>query len=401
MCKPLACARGWSFTATRVIVVTPTKPVHAAYIHIPFCAHHCGYCDFAIATGQDHLIELYLDALSIELSRLGDPRPMRSLFLGGGTPTYLNRSQLQRMLGDVIRWLPPESGHEFSIEANPDTLDADKVSVLADHGVNRVSLGVQSFAPHLLGVLERTHRPAEVPRAIEAIRTRIPQLSLDLIFGVPGQTLDEWQQDLDQALSFAPDHVSTYGLTYEKGTPLWKRQQHGQVVALGEDQELAMYARAIDVLEEAGFEQYEISSFARAGRRCRHNQVYWANESYHGFGMGAARYVDGKREVNSRDLRGYIKHILDGEPATFQSEELPPDEYALETMSLNLRRREGIVRTEFHDKTGFTLDALAGKRIARLVEQGLLADDGERINLTRQGRYVADAVIEQLLRSVD
>ena len=132
--------------------MTTTKPVHAAYIHIPFCAHHCGYCDFAIATGQDHLIELYLDALAIELSRLGEPQPMRTLFLGGGTPTYLSRQQLARMLDDVRRWLPPETGHEFSIEANPDTLDADKVSVLADHGVNRVSLGVQSFAPHLLGV---------------------------------------------------------------------------------------------------------------------------------------------------------------------------------------------------------------------------------------------------------
>jgi oxygen-independent coproporphyrinogen-3 oxidase len=380
--------------------VTTTKPVHAAYIHIPFCAHHCGYCDFAIATEQDHLIELYLDALAIELSRLESPQPMRTLFLGGGTPTYLSQQQLARMLDDVLHWLPTEPGHEFSIEANPDTLDADKVSVLADHGINRVSLGVQSFAPHLLGVLDRQHRPADVPRAIEAIRSRIPQLSLDLIFGVPGQTLDEWQRDLDQALALAPDHVSTYGLTYEKGTPLWKRREHGQVSALDEDQELATYARAIDVLEGAGFEQYEISSFARPGCRCRHNQVYWANESYHGFGMGAARYVNGKREVNTRDLRGYIKHILDGESATFQSEELPSDERALETMSLNLRRREGIIRTAFHDQTGFIVDDLAGERIARLVEQGLLADDGERINLTRRGRYVADAVIEELLRSL-
>lgn len=379
--------------------MSAAKPVNAAYIHVPFCAHHCGYCDFAIATGQDHLIELYLDALAIEMSRLGSPQPMRTLFFGGGTPTHLNCQQLQRMLSDVVRWLPPEGDHEFSVEANPGTLDNEKVAVLADHGVTRVSLGVQSFHPHLLAVLERDHVPADVPRAVEAVRARITQLSLDLIFGVPGQTLAEWERDLEQALALAPDHVSTYGLTYEKGTPLWKQRQRGLVAALDEDQELAMYARAMDVLEGAGYEQYEISSFARPGRRCRHNQVYWANAGYHGFGMGAARYVDGKREVNARDLRAYIKHILDGESAVFQSEELGPRERALETMSLNLRRKEGIIRTEFRAGTGFDADELAGERMSRLIEQGLLADDGEKVFLTRQGRCVADAVIEELLRS--
>ena len=372
---------------------------HAAYLHVPFCAHHCGYCDFAIAVGQDGLIELYLDALALELSCLKNPPPMRTLFLGGGTPTYLAPVQLQRLLSDVVRWLPPETDHEFTIEANPGTLDREKVTLLANHGITRVSLGVQSFHPHLLAALERDHVPADVPRAVEAIRARIPQLSLDLIFGVPGQTLSEWESDLEHALALSPDHVSTYGLTYEKGTPLWKQRQRGLVAALEEDQELAMYALAMDVLESAGFEQYEISSFARPGCRCRHNQVYWANDPYYGFGMGAARYVDGKREVNSRDLRTYIRRILDGESPVFQSEELVGRERALETMSLNLRRKEGILRLLFQEKTGFDLDELAGVRLRRLVEQGLLADDGERVFLTRQGRYVADAVIEELLRS--
>lgn len=370
----------------------------AAYVHIPFCAHHCGYCDFAIATGHDQLIDLYLEALADELARLGTPQPVRTLFLGGGTPTYLSAKQLERLLTDICHWLPPERGYEFSIEANPGTLSADKVAVLADHGVTRVSLGAQSFHPHLLGVLERDHTPADVPRAVELVRARIPQLSLDLIFGVPGQTEQQWQADLENALALAPDHVSTYGLTYEKGTPLWKQRQRGQVIALGEEQELTLYSLAIDVLEDAGFEQYEISSFARPGKRCRHNQVYWANEAYFGFGMGAARYVEGKREVNTRDLRGYIERILSGEPAAFQTEELPPLERALETMSLNLRRREGIDRTGFSAQTGFEVEALAGARLARLVEQGFLNADGARVSLSRKGRYVADAVIEELLR---
>jgi oxygen-independent coproporphyrinogen-3 oxidase len=371
----------------------------AAYVHVPFCARQCGYCDFAIAVGQDHLAELYLDALAAELATLGTPQPVRTVFIGGGTPTHLSAAQLDRLLSAVAYWLPLDPGGEaeFTIEANPDTLDADKADVLAEHGVTRVSLGAQSFHPHLLGVLDRAHGPGEVARASELVRRRIPQVSLDLIFGVPGQTEAQWREDLRQALALGPDHVSTYGLTYEKGTPLWKRRQRGLVRPLDEDAELALYATAIDALEAAGFEHYEISNFARPGCRSRHNQVYWANEAYFGFGMGAARYVLGRRELNTRDLRGYVRRVLAGEPATFQSEELGPAERAKETMALQLRRSEGIVRPAFRAQTGFDLDALAGEALARHAEQGLLDDDGVRVRLTRRGQYVADAVIEGLL----
>lgn len=374
-----------------------TKP-RAAYLHVPFCAHHCGYCDFAIAVSQEDRIDAYVEALGKELARLETPRPMDTLFLGGGTPTYLSVAQLSRLLELVVRWLPPNAGHEFTIEANPGTLDAAKVSVLAQHGITRVSLGAQSFHQPLLNVLERDHAPADVPRAVELVRKSGFGLSLDLIFGVPGQTIEQWQDDLDHALALAPNHLSTYGLTYEKGTPLWKQRQRGLVIPLHEDTELQLYARAIDVLEGAGFEQYEISSFARPGKRCRHNQVYWANDPHYGFGMGAARYLAGKREVNTRDLHTYLQRIAAGEPATFQSEELDAHERARETMSINLRRKEGIQRRDYLARTGFELDSLAGSRISTLVDQGMLADDGESVFLTREGKYVADAVIECLLR---
>jgi oxygen-independent coproporphyrinogen-3 oxidase len=371
----------------------------AAYIHVPFCAHHCGYCDFAIAVGQDHLIELYLDALAAELSTLGEPRTVRTLFLGGGTPTHLSAAQLERLLSAVLRWLPLDSGSEseFSIECNPDTLTTDKIVVLADHGVNRVSLGAQSFHADLLHVLERSHDPEQIAHAVERVRRRIDNVSLDLIFAVPGQTESQWRLDLDRALSLAPDHLSTYGLTYEKGTPLWKRRQRGQVLPLDEDAELALYTLAIDFLESAGFEHYEISSFARPRRRCRHNQVYWANEAYFGFGMGAARYVLGRRELNSRDLHRYVRQALSGESVTWQSEELPATERARETMAVQLRRAEGIDRAAFRAQTGFDVDTVAGEALARHVEQGFLADDGSCVRLTRRGKYVADAVIERLL----
>jgi oxygen-independent coproporphyrinogen-3 oxidase len=369
----------------------------AAYVHVPFCGHHCGYCDFAIATGQDHLIELYLDALAAELATLGAPQPIRTLFLGGGTPTHLSAAQLERLFSDLRRWLVLGPGAEVSIEANPETLSDDKIAVLADHGVTRVSLGAQSFNSRVLGVLDRAHSPAEVPRAVERARRRIEQVSLDLIFGAPGQTVEQWGEDLQQALRLGPDHVSTYGLTYEKGTPLWKQRRRGEVVPLDEEAELAMYTLAIDVLEGAGFEHYEISNFARPGRRCRHNETYWANEAYFGFGMGAARYVEGRRELNTRNLRAYVRLSLSGQPATFQSEALGAEERAKETLAIQLRRAEGIGRQAFLAQTGLELEALAGPAIAALVQQGLLREDGERVALTRAGKYVADGVIERLL----
>jgi oxygen-independent coproporphyrinogen-3 oxidase len=369
----------------------------AAYIHIPFCAHHCGYCDFAVAIGQDQLIDRYLDALAAELATLRTPHEVQTLFLGGGTPTHLSTDQLDRLLLEVTRWLPLAPGHEFTIEANPGTLDADKMKVFADHGVTRVSLGAQSFQPELLRVLERNHEPADVPRAVKLVKSQIDQVSLDLIFGVPGQTIAQWAADLHAALALQPDHLSTYGLTYEKGTRLWKQQQQGQVQALAEDTELALYQQAMDTLEANGFEHYEISSFARAGRRCRHNQVYWANEAYFGFGMGAARYLEGRRELNTRALGTYLRRTLAGQPAALQSETLPPQERAGETLALNLRRADGIIRHQFHAQTGFDLDALAGPAIQRHVEQGFLVDDGAAVRLTRRGKCVADAVVRNLL----
>jgi oxygen-independent coproporphyrinogen-3 oxidase len=369
----------------------------AAYVHVPFCAHHCGYCDFAVATGQDHRIDEYLTALSAEVARLEIPRPVKTIFLGGGTPTHLSAGQLDRLLSLLNRWLPLEEGGEFSVEANPDTVDDERCKVLSGHGVNRVSLGAQSFHPHLLRVLERTHDPASVPRSVECLRRYRMGVSLDLIFGVPEQTLDEWRADLRRALELRPDHVSTYGLTYEKGTRLWKQRRSGLVVALDEDSERAMYALSMDTLAAAGMLHYEISNFAHPGHESRHNQVYWANESYFGFGVGAARYVMGRREINTRDLSEYIGRARRGVSATQQSETLPPAEVARETMAVQLRCCAGIDREAFRMRTGFEFDGVAGESLPLLIGLGLLEDDGRRVCLTREGKFVADAVIERLL----
>ena len=369
----------------------------AAYIHIPFCAHHCGYCDFAVASGQDHLIDLYLEALGMELATLGSPRAVSTIFLGGGTPTYLTAAQLERLLSDIRRWLPLTDEGEWSIESTPESITPEKINVLAALGATRVSIGVQSFHPHLLPVLDRIHGPEHVAPAVEAVRRRGMSVSLDLIFGVPGQSFDDWQSDLKRALELEPDHLSTYGLTYEKGTPLWKERERGQVKSLDEEAELAMYLLAIDRLGDTGFEHYEISNFARPGQRCRHNEVYWANHAYYGFGVSAARYVNGKREVNVRNLKDYLKRVLASESPTFQSEQLTPEERARETAIIQLRRCDGINRTEFNRQTGYSLDTLMGAKIAQHVELGLLEDKDDRVRLTRQGKCVADGIVADLL----
>jgi oxygen-independent coproporphyrinogen III oxidase len=418
--------------------MAPWLDPRTAYVHVPFCAHHCGYCDFAVTAGQDHLIDHYLAALALELATLGEPHPVETLFIGGGTPTYLNPDQLERLLGAINRWLPlqgtgdrgqesvqgPGDGRqetrsnappvsplspvpcplspkpEFSIESTPDSLTDEKAALLAAHGVTRVSVGVQSFRPESLAALDRRHTAAQIPEAVAAVRRHGLALSLDLIFGAPGSTVDTWAADLDAALALAPDHVSTYGLTYEKGTPLWKQRRGGAVTPVGEDDELAMYEQAIDRLTAAGFEHYEVSNFARPGFRCRHNERYWANEAYHGFGVGAARYIGGVRELNTRDTKTYVRKVLSGESPTFQSEQLGPRDRAFETIGTQLRRMEGIGRARFREQTGFDLDDLIDTRLGPLVRSGLLADDGTAVRLTRRGLCVADAVIEELLKSM-
>jgi putative oxygen-independent coproporphyrinogen III oxidase len=387
--------------ANRARELPPWLWPRAAYVHVPFCAHHCGYCDFAVTAGQDHLIDLYLEALTEELARLRDPAPVRTLFLGGGTPTHLNPRQLECLLSDLARWLPLEDDGaappEFSVESTPDSLDSEKADLLAAFGVNRVSVGVQTFNARLLPALDRVHNADQIPGALEAARRRILQLSLDLIFGIPGQRLDEWAADLAQAIAYGTDHLSAYGLTYEKGTPLWKQRQRGQVRPVDEETERAMYLHAIDQLTAAGFEHYEISNFAKPGRRCRHNEVYWANEAYWGFGVGAARYVMGRRELNTRNTQEYIRRVLSDEAPTFQSEELPPEERARETFAVQLRRADGIDRDRFSRQTGFHLDVLMGPKLADYTAEGFLEDDGRRVRLTREGKCVADALIESLL----
>jgi oxygen-independent coproporphyrinogen-3 oxidase len=346
------------------------------------------------------MADRYLDALEREMARAtgGIPQEVDTVFVGGGTPTRLDAGQLVRLLAAIRRWFPLAPGGEWTVEANPGTLEPARADAMAEGGVNRVSLGAQSFRPALLAALERNHTPDEVGRALELVRPRFDRWSIDLIFGVPGSTLADWESDLETALSLGPSHLSCYGLVYEKGTPLWKAWNAGAVRAVDEEVERAMYAHTIDRLDRAGLAMYEISNFARAGHESRHNLVYWANDAYFGVGLGAARYVKGVRSTNTRELSAYLRRLEAGLDATGPSETLDPEGRARETAVLMLRRtRLGIDRPDFAARTGSDLDTLLGDPIRRAVARGLLEDDGRRVRLTREGLFLADTVLCDLL----
>ncbi len=298
----------------------------------------------------------------------------------------------------IRRRFPLTSGGEWTVEANPGTLDSAKADALAEGGVNRVSLGAQSFRPESLATLERNHAPDEVARALDLVRPRFDRWSLDLIFGVPGSTLADWETDLETALGLGPDHLSCYGLVYEKGTALWKQWNAGSVRALDEETERAMYAHTIDRLDRAGLAMYEISNFARPGHESRHNLVYWANDAYFGVGLGAARYLRGVRSTNTRDLSAYLRRLEANQEVNGPSETLDSEARARETAVLMLRRtRVGLDRDDFAMRTGFGVDDLLAVPIGRAVARGLLDDDGHRVRFTREGLFLADSVLCELL----
>ncbi len=377
--------------------MTEMSRPRAAYVHVPFCAHRCGYCDFTLVAGQEQLAEPYLQALQLELQQIEGRPELDTLFFGGGTPTHLPPDQLRRLFDLVLDHFQLAGGCEFSVEANPAGFTAEKMNLLADAGVNRISLGIQSFDSSVLGLLERDHRRKDIETSLSLLRQRFDNVAFDLIFAVPGQSLELWFATLGQAIEYAPQHVSTYGLTFEKGTAFWSRRERGELQSAAGDLEREMYLAAIDQLSSAGFEHYEISNFARPGYRCRHNEVYWTGGSYYGFGPGAARYLNGRRTTNHRSVTTWIKRTLAGESAVGETERLAPEDRARESIAIGLRRREGIEFATFQQFTGFDLPELAGETVKRMTERGWIEPTAGGIRLTREGLLFADTVAGEFL----
>lgn len=365
----------------------------AAYVHVPFCVHRCGYCDFTVVADRDDLVTRYLTALETELQQLDRQFACDTVFIGGGTPTYLEPADLGRLLKAVCGVFPLAEDAEFSVEANPFGLTDDRLDVLVGRGVNRVSLGVQSFDLSVLKTLERDHSVEIAVDAVERAQTRIPNSSLDLIFGVPGQSMTTWEQSLETAIGLGTPHVSCYGLTIEKGTSFWTRRQKGSLRETSDELQREMYAVAMDRLPAAGLEQYEISNYARPGFESRHNENYWVGGEFFGVGPGAASLVGGVRRTNHRSTTTWLKRLELGVSAVAEEELFESTIRGEELIMTSLRRRDGLAFEAFENAIGRSLESFAPGAIAKCVDAGLLTADDLGVRLTREGRFLADTVI--------
>jgi len=362
------------------------------YVHVPFCRAKCRYCGFYSRPIAEYDAGAVVRAMIAEMERfeLGDG--IKTIYIGGGSPSALEREHLLRLIGRAKQRCP--AAQEFTVEVNPGQVDVELLSELRKAGVNRLSIGAQSFTQRELDFLGRGHTVDCTRRVVRQGRSAgFDNISLDLIFAVPGTDLDSWKHNLAAAIELQPDHISAYGLSYEDGAPLSKDLAAGLVEAVDEDADRAMFELTIDELARAGIEQYEISNFARHGFECRHNLNYWANGSYAGIGPGAASYLHGTRSSNFADIDKYVRVVTSGESTVESSETLSSLERACETAVLNLRRRRGIDLDQFKSWTGYDALQLFAEPIRRYRKLGLIEKSPGRVTLTRQALGIADSIL--------
>jgi oxygen-independent coproporphyrinogen-3 oxidase len=373
------------------------RPLAASglYVHVPFCFHKCHYCDFYSIVDHSGRHGEFAARLLAELIAFQElaSNPPETVFFGGGTPTLLPPAHWTTLL----RALRVAPGAEVTVEANPETVTEDLASVLSEGGVNRVSVGCQSFDPAHLKTLERWHEPASVDRSLRLLRgAGIERVNLDLIFAIPGQSLRDWRSDLQRAMALEPPHISCYGLTYEPNTALTARRRAGQIDAADEDLEAEMYELAIEVLAAAGYEHYEISAWARPGYRCRHNVNYWNAGTYWALGPGGSAHVAGWRWKNQPRLSAYLQSAVF---APIEDVEPPdPRRAASEAFMLGLRLVEGMTLERVD--AALRDDPESARRRASIehaMRGGLLERVGDRLRLTRRGLLLADEVVGGLV----
>ena len=373
----------------------------ALYVHVPWCRRVCPYCDFNVYADRQPPEAEYTAALVGELAAWRDVAPwagrrVASVFVGGGTPSLFAPEAIGRVLEAVATQFGFTAAAEVTLEANPGTVTQATLRAYRDAGINRLSLGVQSFAPRLLAQLGRDHTSAEAEAAVAAARAAgLDNVSLDLIFAVPGSTLAEWTHDLERAIALDPAHVSAYALTFEEGTPYHAWRRSGRLHAVDEDDEAAMAEHAATRLPEAGYERYEISSWARPGRASVHNQAYWNGAHYLGIGAGAHSFDAGPagaaRWSNVRHPRAYMTAIAAGERAVAENRRLDPEEVRSDFVFTGLRRLEGVDDARFRARFGVGL-ADAFPQVPALVRDGLLEWADGRLRLSPQGLRFADTV---------
>lgn len=372
--------------------------VKSAYIHIPFCVRICTYCDFNKYFIYNQPVDEYLDCLIKEMCD-SEVRVLETVFVGGGTPTALSYKQLKRLLIAITDTF--EIKGEFSFEANPDELTLEKVQLLKDFGVNRLSMGVQTFKPELLEILGRTHHPTDIYRAVSNARAvGIPSISLDLMYHLPQQTLEDFKDSLEKALAMDIDHISSYGLILEPKTQFYNMYKKGKLKIPNEDIGEEMYEYLIERMNKSDLHQYEISNFGKVGHESEHNKVYWKNEGYYGFGAGASGYVNGERYSNVNPVNHYIKKIKNNERPILQSTYPTKTEQMEEEMFLGLRMNKGVSKNRFFEKFDQTVEQVYEKSLKDLTQKGLIVEKDDYISMTDRGKVVGNLVFESFLLNV-
>jgi putative oxygen-independent coproporphyrinogen III oxidase len=382
------------------MIVTYSAPT-AVYIHIPFCTNKCHYCDFNSYVLKGQPVMAYLDALEREMEltvKHNPPTKVETIFIGGGTPTVLLPDQMERFLRMVRTYFPANSTEvEFSMEANPGTTDEDKLAVMKEGGVNRISFGVQSFNNELLAAIGRIHNTDDVHRSIEnAKKLGFRNLSIDLMFGLPKQTVEIMQATLNEALSLDLQHYSIYSLKVEENTLFHTLFNKNQLPLPSEDEEVDMYELIMRRLEEAGYKQYEISNFAKPGYESRHNSMYWRNRSYYGLGAGAHGYMNSQRHVNIKGIQPYIDASQHGLPIMEQFE-VTRQEAMEDFMMVGLRLLEGIRNSDFIEQFGITIESQFGVTLDHWLNKQLLERTPDGYRLSKQGILLGNEVFASFL----
>lgn len=369
------------------------------YIHIPFCRSKCDYCDFYSLAGCESRMDLYQKALLAhikETARLTKAYQVDTVYIGGGTPSYYGEKRLRELLHVLSRLFTLTRNAEITLEANPDSVDRKSLARLRRAGINRISLGMQSADDRELLAIHRPHTVAQAVAAVNAARSaKLSNLNLDLIYGLPGQTMESWQRTMEMALTLEPEHLSCYGLKVEEGTPLAARVARGEVLP-DDDLQADMYLWTVSRLEQAGFRQYEISNFARPGRESRHNLKYWLGREYIGFGPGAHSDFGGRRYSFLRDLDAYIRGVLEGGPLLDESDLIPKRERAGEYLMLRLRTARGIEEWEYRREYLMNFEPIETK-LAAYERQGFARRDEHRWRLTPKGFLLSNQLIGELL----
>ena len=371
------------------------KPT-SAYVHIPFCTQICYYCDFSKVFIKNQPVDSYLEHL-LEEFRSYDIQKLRTLYIGGGTPTALSASQLEVLLKGLTKNLDLSVLEELTIEANPGDLDADKIAVLKNSAVNRVSLGVQTFDDKMLKKIGRSHLEKDIYENIDRLKLAgFDNISIDLIYALPGQTMEQVKENVAKAIGLDIPHMSLYSLILENHTVFMNRMRRGKLPLPKEELEAEMFEYIIAALERVGFEHYEISNFSKPGFESRHNLMYWDNAEYYGIGAGASGYVNGVRYKNHGPIRHYLSAVEEGN-ARITEEHLSQKEQMEEEMFLGLRKKSGVSMVRFEEKFGRSFDGLYGETVRDLVQQGLMQIEGDRVRMTKRGLFLGDTVAERFI----